>query len=113
MFLCIISLHYTLGIGCLCVTLSAPSEYSEILLFFILSGLSDAASGLSDGNEGKHEESSTKRYQRRSVRSRSRHDKSAKPKLVVLNVRDIKFLSLVDFQRNLMINNLMTKRYNQ
>ncbi|XP_060784171.1 serine/threonine-protein kinase WNK1 isoform X3 [Neoarius graeffei] len=53
------------------------------------SGLSDAASGLSDGNEGKHEESSTKRYQRRSVRSRSRHDKSAKPKLVVLNISNI------------------------
>ncbi|KAB5571480.1 hypothetical protein PHYPO_G00225410 [Pangasianodon hypophthalmus] len=53
------------------------------------SGLSDAASGLSDGNEGKHEASSTKRYQRRSVRSRSRHDKSAKPKLVVLNISNI------------------------
>ncbi|KAG7329442.1 hypothetical protein KOW79_007616 [Hemibagrus wyckioides] len=53
------------------------------------SGLSDAASGLSDGNEGKHEASSTKRYQRRSVRSRSRQDKSAKPKLVVLNISNI------------------------
>ncbi|MCJ8734306.1 hypothetical protein PDJAM_G00233820 [Pangasius djambal] len=53
------------------------------------SGLSDAASGLSDGNEGKHEASSTKRHQRRSVRSRSRHDKSAKPKLVVLKVSNI------------------------
>ncbi|TSK28080.1 Serine/threonine-protein kinase WNK1 [Bagarius yarrelli] len=53
------------------------------------SGLSDAASGLSDGNEGKHGASSTKRYQRRSVRSRSRQDKSAKPKLVVLNISSI------------------------
>ncbi|KAK3535681.1 hypothetical protein QTP70_019717 [Hemibagrus guttatus] len=53
------------------------------------SGLSDAASGLSDGNEGKHKASSTKRYQRRSVRSRSHQDKSAKPKLVVLNISSI------------------------
>lgn len=63
-----------------------------------LSGLSDAASGLSDGNEGKHEASSTKRYQRRSARSRSRQDKSAKPKLVVLNVSDIRFLSVKMFK---------------
>ncbi|XP_062856808.1 serine/threonine-protein kinase WNK1 isoform X2 [Trichomycterus rosablanca] len=53
------------------------------------SGLSDAASGLSDGNEGKHEARSTKRYQRRSARSRSRHEKTAKPKLVVLNISNI------------------------
>ncbi|XP_026991952.1 serine/threonine-protein kinase WNK1 isoform X2 [Tachysurus fulvidraco] len=53
------------------------------------SGLSDAASGLSDGNESKQEAGSTKRHQRRSVRSRSRQDKSAKPKLVVLNISNI------------------------
>ncbi|XP_066505914.1 serine/threonine-protein kinase WNK1 isoform X2 [Hoplias malabaricus] len=53
------------------------------------SGLSDAASGLSDGNDGKHEARSMKRHQRRSVRSRSRHDKMAKAKLVVLNISNI------------------------
>lgn len=55
------------------------------------SGLSDA-SGLSDGNDGGstsrgcHEGRSMKRYQRRSVRSRSRHEKAGKAKLNVLNV---------------------------
>ncbi|KAI4899730.1 hypothetical protein NFI96_013637 [Prochilodus magdalenae] len=53
------------------------------------SGLSDAASGLSDGNDGRHEARSMKRHQRRSVRSRSRHDKMAKGKLVVLNISNI------------------------
>ncbi|XP_072520243.1 serine/threonine-protein kinase WNK1 isoform X2 [Salminus brasiliensis] len=53
------------------------------------SGLSDAASGLSDGNEGRHEARSMKRHQRRSVRSRSRHDKMAKAKLIVLNISNI------------------------
>ncbi|XP_072529026.1 serine/threonine-protein kinase WNK1 isoform X3 [Salminus brasiliensis] len=51
---------------------------------------SDVASGLSDGNEGatggRHEGRPTKRHQRRSVRSRSRHDKIAKAKLNVLNI---------------------------
>lgn len=54
--------------------------------------LSDAASGLSDGNEGsstsggRHEGRSMKRHQRRSVRSRSRHDKTTRAKLNVLSV---------------------------
>ncbi|XP_077424522.1 serine/threonine-protein kinase WNK1-like isoform X2 [Vanacampus margaritifer] len=54
--------------------------------------LSDAASGLSDGNEGsstsggRHEGRSLKRYQRRSVRSRSRHDKGTKAKLNVISI---------------------------
>nr|XP_057931323.1 serine/threonine-protein kinase WNK1-like isoform X2 [Doryrhamphus excisus] len=54
--------------------------------------LSDAASGMSDGNEGsstsggRHEGRSLKRHQRRSVRSRSRHDKCAKAKLNVLSI---------------------------
>ncbi|XP_056878930.1 serine/threonine-protein kinase WNK1 isoform X18 [Takifugu flavidus] len=48
-------------------------------------------SGLSDGNEGgggggRHEGRSTKRHQRRSVRSRSRHEKISKAKLNVLNI---------------------------
>lgn len=54
---------------------------------FAFSGHSDAASGLSDGNEGRHEGRSMKRPQRRSVRSRSRHEKSSKAKLNVLEVR--------------------------
>ncbi|XP_069716868.1 serine/threonine-protein kinase WNK1 isoform X10 [Phaenicophaeus curvirostris] len=53
---------------------------------------SDVASGLSDGNEnvpassGRHEGRTTKRHMRRSVRSRSRHEKTARPKLRILNV---------------------------
>ncbi|KFO93413.1 Serine/threonine-protein kinase WNK1, partial [Buceros rhinoceros silvestris] len=53
---------------------------------------SDVASGLSDGNEnvpasgGRHEGRTTKRHIRRSVRSRSRHEKTARPKLRILNV---------------------------
>ncbi|KAI7811953.1 putative serine/threonine-protein kinase WNK1 [Triplophysa rosa] len=50
------------------------------------SGHSDAASGLSDGNEGRHEGRSMKRPQRRSVRSRSRHEKTSKAKLNVLEI---------------------------
>ncbi|CAJ0962784.1 unnamed protein product [Ranitomeya imitator] len=53
---------------------------------------SDVASGLSDGNEGtaastgRHEGRTTKRHYRKSVRSRSRNEKSARPKLRILNV---------------------------
>ncbi|KAI4903889.1 hypothetical protein NFI96_002606, partial [Prochilodus magdalenae] len=54
---------------------------------------SDVASGLSDGNEGvtggRHEGRPTKRHQRRSVRSRSRHDKITKAKLNVLNISNM------------------------
>ncbi|XP_036374162.1 serine/threonine-protein kinase WNK1-like isoform X3 [Megalops cyprinoides] len=59
------------------------------------SGHSDVASGLSDGNEGasatggRHEGRSTKRHQRRSVRSRSRHEKMSKAKLNVLNISNM------------------------
>ncbi|KAJ8382039.1 hypothetical protein SKAU_G00028170 [Synaphobranchus kaupii] len=59
------------------------------------SGHSDVASGLSDGNEGasatggRHEGRSAKRHQRRSVRSRSRHEKTGKAKLNVLNISNI------------------------
>ncbi|KAL2093816.1 hypothetical protein ACEWY4_011128 [Coilia grayii] len=56
------------------------------------SGLSDAASGLSDGNEGtggRHEGRSMKRHHRRSVRSRSRHEKIGRAKLDVLNISNI------------------------
>eukprot|EP00066_Takifugu_rubripes_P016227 XP_011605493.1 PREDICTED: serine/threonine-protein kinase WNK1-like isoform X2 [Takifugu rubripes] len=57
--------------------------------------LSDAASGLSDGNEGssnsggRHEGRSLKRHQRRSVRSRSRHEKTTRAKLNVLNISNV------------------------
>ncbi|XP_059880061.1 serine/threonine-protein kinase WNK1 isoform X1 [Delphinus delphis] len=53
---------------------------------------SDVASGMSDGNEnvpsssGRHEGRTTKRHYRKSVRSRSRHEKASRPKLRILNV---------------------------
>nr|XP_054595674.1 serine/threonine-protein kinase WNK1 isoform X14 [Nothobranchius furzeri] len=58
------------------------------VLSSIESGHSET-SGLSDGNEGgggRHEGRSTKRHQRRSVRSRSRHEKTSKAKLHVLSI---------------------------
>lgn len=61
-------------------------------LFFFFSAHSDVASGLSDCNEnvsassGRHEGRTTKRHYRKSVRSRSRHEKSTRPKLRILNV---------------------------
>uniref|UniRef100_A0AAY4E2M8 non-specific serine/threonine protein kinase n=1 Tax=Denticeps clupeoides TaxID=299321 RepID=A0AAY4E2M8_9TELE len=68
-------------------------DYFEAkLIISALFSLSDAASGLSDGNEGtggRHEGRSMKRHQRRSVRSRSRHEKMAKAKLNVLNICSI------------------------
>ncbi|KAL0968395.1 hypothetical protein UPYG_G00266300 [Umbra pygmaea] len=56
--------------------------------------LSDPASGLSDGCEGasggRHEgRSMIKRHQRRSVRSRSHHEKTTKAKLNVLNISNM------------------------
>ncbi|XP_059969625.1 serine/threonine-protein kinase WNK1 isoform X11 [Mesoplodon densirostris] len=53
---------------------------------------SDVASGMSDGNEnapsssGRHEGRAAKRHYRKSVRSRSRHEKTSRPKLRILNV---------------------------
>ncbi|XP_077567138.1 serine/threonine-protein kinase WNK1-like [Stigmatopora nigra] len=76
-------------------TQSTPAEQSSVASSLVPppveSSLSDAASGLSDGNEGstsggRHEGRSLKRYQRRSVRSRSRHDKGSKAKLHVLSI---------------------------
>uniref|UniRef100_A0A8I5TII2 non-specific serine/threonine protein kinase n=2 Tax=Pongo abelii TaxID=9601 RepID=A0A8I5TII2_PONAB len=55
---------------------------------------SDVASGMSDGNEnvpsssGRHEGRTTKRHYRKSVRSRSRHEKTSRPKLRILNVNN-------------------------
>ncbi|XP_041745414.2 serine/threonine-protein kinase WNK1 isoform X2 [Coregonus clupeaformis] len=56
--------------------------------------LSDVASGLSDGHEGasggRHEgRSMIKRHQQHSVRSHSCHEKTAKAKLIVLNISNI------------------------
>ncbi|XP_054631960.1 serine/threonine-protein kinase WNK1 isoform X2 [Dunckerocampus dactyliophorus] len=75
---------------------STPAEQlavsSSLVPPSVESCLSDAASGLSDGNEGsstsggRHEGRSLKRHQRRSVRSRSRHEKCAKAKLNVLSI---------------------------
>ncbi|KFO73373.1 Serine/threonine-protein kinase WNK1, partial [Cuculus canorus] len=79
---------------------TAPSEtlpatqpaQSTALASSMDSAHSDVASGLSDGNEnvpassGRHEGRTTKRHMRRSVRSRSRHEKTARPKLRILNV---------------------------
>ncbi|XP_067345586.1 serine/threonine-protein kinase WNK1 isoform X20 [Channa argus] len=73
---------------------SQSSELSQAqlqppqVLSSIESGHSET-SGMSDGNEGgggRHEGRSTKRHQRRSVRSRSRHEKTSKAKLNVLNI---------------------------
>ncbi|XP_009986445.1 PREDICTED: serine/threonine-protein kinase WNK1, partial [Tauraco erythrolophus] len=82
------------------VSQTAPSEtlpatqpaQSTPLASSMDSAHSDVASGLSDGNEnvpassGRHEGRTTKRHIRRSVRSRSRHEKTARPKLRILNV---------------------------
>ncbi|XP_075562003.1 serine/threonine-protein kinase WNK1 isoform X1 [Pelecanus crispus] len=82
------------------VSQTAPSEIlpatqpaqSTPLASSMDSAHSDVASGLSDGNEnvpassGRHEGRTTKRHMRRSVRSRSRHEKTARPKLRILNV---------------------------
>uniref|UniRef100_A0ABM5GE83 non-specific serine/threonine protein kinase n=1 Tax=Pogona vitticeps TaxID=103695 RepID=A0ABM5GE83_9SAUR len=68
-----------------------PSQ-STPLVSSIDSAHSDVASGLSDGNEsvpassGRHEGRTTRRHNRRSVRSRSRHEKTSRPKLRILNV---------------------------
>ncbi|KAL8222179.1 UNVERIFIED_CONTAM: hypothetical protein K2H54_075088 [Gekko kuhli] len=68
-----------------------PSQ-SAPLVSSIDSAHSDVASGLSDCNEsvptsgGRHEGRTTKRHYRKSVRSRSRHEKMTRPKLRILNV---------------------------
>ncbi|KAK7896185.1 hypothetical protein WMY93_021510 [Mugilogobius chulae] len=78
---------------------STPAEHSlpsaAPVQQSVESCLSDAASGLSDGNEGnstsggRHEGRSLKRHQRRSVRSRSRHEKCARAKLNVLSISNV------------------------
>ncbi|XP_036614780.1 serine/threonine-protein kinase WNK1 isoform X4 [Trichosurus vulpecula] len=81
------------------VSQSSPPEpvpsaqpQTTALVSSIDSAHSDVASGMSDGNEnapsssGRHEGRTTKRHYRKSVRSRSRHEKTARPKLRILNV---------------------------
>ncbi|XP_076796558.1 serine/threonine-protein kinase WNK1 isoform X6 [Arvicanthis niloticus] len=84
------------------VSQAAPPEQTSItqsqptqpvpLVSSVDSAHSDVASGMSDGNEnapsssGRHEGRTTKRHCRKSVRSRSRHEKTSRPKLRILNV---------------------------
>uniref|UniRef100_A0A096LYI2 non-specific serine/threonine protein kinase n=1 Tax=Poecilia formosa TaxID=48698 RepID=A0A096LYI2_POEFO len=85
--------------GSVSLPLSAPVEQpassSALVPPSVDSCLSDAASGLSDGNDGgstsggRHEGRTMKRHQRRSVRSRSRHEKTAKAKLNVLSISNV------------------------
>uniref|UniRef100_A0A8D2N4Q2 non-specific serine/threonine protein kinase n=1 Tax=Zonotrichia albicollis TaxID=44394 RepID=A0A8D2N4Q2_ZONAL len=85
---------YLLNSGLKYSYIVAPMECMEAnrKLSFVSSAHSDVASGLSDGNEnvpassGRHEGRTTKRHMRRSVRSRSRHEKTSRPKLRILNV---------------------------
>ncbi|NXO00883.1 WNK1 kinase, partial [Rhinopomastus cyanomelas] len=73
------------------LSVTQPAQ-STALASSMDSAHSDVASGLSDGNEnvptsgGRHEGRTTKRHMRRSVRSRSRHEKTSRPKLRILNV---------------------------
>ncbi|XP_054433151.1 serine/threonine-protein kinase WNK1 isoform X9 [Pteronotus mesoamericanus] len=73
------------------VALPQPTQPTTVVSS-IDSAHSDVASGMSDGNEnvpsssGRHEGRTTKRHYRKSVRSRSRHEKTSRPKLRILNV---------------------------
>ncbi|XP_012965809.1 serine/threonine-protein kinase WNK1 isoform X12 [Mesocricetus auratus] len=73
------------------ITQSQPAQ-PVTLVSSVDSAHSDVASGMSDGNEnapsssGRHEGRTTKRHYRKSVRSRSRHEKTSRPKLRILNV---------------------------
>ncbi|KAM4819812.1 serine/threonine-protein kinase WNK1 [Thomomys bottae] len=69
-----------------------PHTQPVPLVSAVDSAHSDVASGMSDGSEnapssgGRHEGRTTKRHCRKSVRSRSRHEKTSRPKLRILNV---------------------------
>ncbi|XP_068803153.1 serine/threonine-protein kinase WNK1 isoform X3 [Struthio camelus] len=89
------ALEGTQGVSQTAASESLPSTQpaqSTPLASSMDSAHSDVASGMSDGNEnvpassGRHEGRATKRHMRRSVRSRSRHEKTARPKLRILNV---------------------------
>ncbi|XP_004837636.1 serine/threonine-protein kinase WNK1 isoform X21 [Heterocephalus glaber] len=75
------------------VPVTQPQPIQPVnLVSSVDSAHSDVASGMSDGNEnapsssGRHEGRTTKRHYRKSVRSRSRHEKTSRPKLRILNV---------------------------
>ncbi|CAO2606385.1 Serine/threonine-protein kinase WNK1 [Lemmus lemmus] len=74
------------------ITQSQPTQPVTLVSNVDRSAHSDVASGMSDGNEnapsssGRHEGRTTKRHYRKSVRSRSRHEKTSRPKLRILNV---------------------------
>uniref|UniRef100_A0A8C4JC40 non-specific serine/threonine protein kinase n=1 Tax=Dromaius novaehollandiae TaxID=8790 RepID=A0A8C4JC40_DRONO len=89
------TLEGTQGVSQTAASESLPSTQpaqSTPLASSMDSAHSDVASGMSDGNEnvpassGRHEGRTAKRHMRRSVRSRSRHEKTARPKLRILNV---------------------------
>uniref|UniRef100_A0A8B9Q6S2 non-specific serine/threonine protein kinase n=1 Tax=Apteryx owenii TaxID=8824 RepID=A0A8B9Q6S2_APTOW len=89
------ALEGTQGVSQAAASESLPSTQpaqSTPLASSMDSAHSDVASGMSDGSEnvpassGRHEGRTTKRHMRRSVRSRSRHEKTARPKLRILNV---------------------------
>ncbi|XP_039626013.1 serine/threonine-protein kinase WNK1-like isoform X2 [Polypterus senegalus] len=72
-----------------------PNDQFQGLINQVASGIDSAhsdVSGMSDGNEGmnsssgKHEGRPAKRHFRKSVRSRSRHEKMSRAKLRILNV---------------------------
>nr|Q6R2V0.3 RecName: Full=Serine/threonine-protein kinase WNK1 [Sus scrofa] len=69
-----------------------PTQPTTLVSSIDRSAHSDVASGMSDGNEnvpsssGRHEGRTIKRHYRKSVRSRSRHEKTSRPKLRILNV---------------------------
>ncbi|XP_051776190.1 serine/threonine-protein kinase WNK1 isoform X3 [Erpetoichthys calabaricus] len=77
------------------VAQALPNEHFQGLINQVASGIDSAhsdVSGMSDGNEGmtsssgKHEGRPAKRHFRKSVRSRSRHEKMSRAKLRILNV---------------------------
>ncbi|XP_047597392.1 serine/threonine-protein kinase WNK1 isoform X13 [Lutra lutra] len=88
------ALESTQGVSQVAPPESVPVAQAQptTLVSSIDSAHSDVASGMSDGNEnvpsssGRHEGRTTKRHYRKSVRSRSRHEKTSRPKLRILNV---------------------------
>ncbi|KAM9311451.1 serine/threonine-protein kinase WNK1 [Gastrophryne carolinensis] len=91
-----VSQSHPLTVGSASIIQAASGEMPPAQTTQVVSSIdsahSDVASGHSDGNEGvtgssgRHEGRTAKRHYRKSVRSRSRHDKTARPKLRILNV---------------------------
>uniref|UniRef100_A0A8D3AR77 non-specific serine/threonine protein kinase n=1 Tax=Scophthalmus maximus TaxID=52904 RepID=A0A8D3AR77_SCOMX len=74
------------------ITMATHSTYTDIIVFFPQTSVnSDATSGkeMSDGYEGTHGgkgEGKVRKHHRRSTRTRSRQEKTSRPKLSMLNV---------------------------